>query len=328
MGLDFISSHAFISTAVKLGFPVYLLNRSVPDILESCRAIRPSLMMIDPYTMLQLVKLMSQTGDHTALHSLRDVRLPAMDLPPDAHKRVQAALHPDCMMSRPYCLTEMGTVSAMLHNQRERHDPNGVGYTFPGVHIKLVDEHGSEILTHDVPGEILIKTPAIFKGYYGQPELTAKMFRDGWFLTGDIGHISSRNLQWYLLGRKSCLFKISGSYVAPEEIESVLVSHPDIADAAVAPLYGNGEGSKEIDPVVRAYVVPRRPSSLLAEDVIDFVKSRLSPERRITGGVRFVDSILRTLGSKINRAKLHELMSQEREGQNIRGAGTGGTKST
>lgn len=313
--LDFISGHAFISTAIKLGFPVYLLTRSIPDILTACRNLKPSSMMIDPHTMLQLVKLSSETDDTTALHSLRDVRLPAMDLPAGARVRVQAVLHPECMISRPYGLTEMGTVSAMLYHQREHHDPSGVGYTFPGVQIKLLEEDESEITAHDVPGEILIKSPAMFSGYYGQPELTAEMFRDGWFLTGDVGYISSKTQQWYLLGRKKYLFKVAGRYVSQEEIESVLVSHPDIADAAVGPLYSDKEGNDgKADPVVRAYVSLSSSSPLLVEDdVIAFVEARLPPEKGITGGVKFVDSILRTMGGKINRAKLHDLMVLEKE---------------
>lgn len=307
LGLNGISGHAFISTAMKLGFPVYLLRYSIPDIQNACEAIKPSLMMVDPFTMLQLVKMLPEGS--TALQSLRDIRLPAMDFPANARKIVQSVLHPDCLMSRPYGLTEMGSVSAMLYNQREHHDPSGVGFTFPGIQVKLVDDCGSEVTEYDSPAEILVKTPAMFTDYYNNPTGTAGAFRDGWFVTGDIGYISSKTQQWYLIGRKKYVFKVSGKYVAPEEIESLLVSHKDITDAAIAPF--QVEGHK--DPVIKAFVILKSQGALAETDILSFVEPRLTPEKMITGGVYFVDSIPRNGTRKIIRWKLFDMIQKDTE---------------
>jgi len=265
--------------------------------------------MIDPYTILQLVKMLPEGS--TALQSLRDVRVPSMDFPANAREMVQGALHPDCLVSRPYGITEIGTVSAMLYNQREHHDPSSVGFTFPGIQVKLTDGDGSEVTEYDTLGEILVKTPAMFTGYYNNPTGTAKALRDGWFVTGDIGYISSTTQQWYLIGRKEFVFKVAGKYVAPEEIESLLVSHKDITDAAVAPFHVQGK----TDPVIKAFVTLKSPDALTEADILSFVKPRLTSEKMITGGVYFVNSIPRTTERKIIRWNLHDMMQKVIEPQ-------------
>jgi 4-coumarate--CoA ligase len=310
-----------MSTALKLRFPVHLLTYGLTDIKAACETIKPTLMMIDPHTMLQLAKTLPEGSP--ALKSLRDIRLPAMDMPAAARKIIQAALHPDCLISRPYGGTEMGTVAAALYDQRENYDPSGVGYTFPGIQVKLTDDDGSEVTEFDTPGEILVKTPAMFTSYYNNPAGTAKAFRDGWFVTGDIGYISSKTQQWCLVGRKDFVFKVSGKYVAPEELESLLVSHDDIVDAAIVPLQVQGRA----DPVIRAFVVPKSANALTEGDVLSFVESRLPQEKRLTGGVNFVDSIPRSALRKILRWKLHDMAktsSEPRSADDDEPAVTGG----
>ncbi len=119
---------------MRLGFPVYLLRYSLDAILETCDRLKPSLMLMDPDTALRLAKMLPT--DSQKLHSLRDIRCPAMDFPLDARRKLETLLSRECLISRPYGLTEIGTVSAMLYDQRDQNDPNSVGFTFPGVQIK------------------------------------------------------------------------------------------------------------------------------------------------------------------------------------------------
>lgn len=262
-------------------------------------------MVADPHTMLQLVKLLPDGSK--ALDSLRDIRIPAMDMPINARNIIQSALHPNCLMSRPYGATETGTVSGMLYNQRDLNDPNGVGFTFPGVQVRLVDENGSEVTDYDTPAEIEVKTLGLFSDYYGNPAATANAFRDGWFVTGDVGYISSTTKQWTIIGRKKYIFKVAGKYVAPEEIESLLVSHKNIVDAAITPF--NDKSS--IDLLIKAFVVLKAPNALTEADITSFVESRLAPEKKITGGVHFVTSIPRNGLHKIIRWKLYEMIRKD-----------------
>lgn len=299
--LDTLSGHAFLSTAVKLGFPVYLLRYSVPDIVAACGDVKPSLMMVDPHTMMQVIKSVPE-GSST-LQSLRDVRLVGMAFPVNARQAAKHALHPECLMSRPYGLTETGSISAALYEQRKENDPDSVGFTYPGTLVKLVDEEGTEITTQDSPGEILVRSPALFSGYINNPTATQDAFRDDWFITGDIGYYASSNQQWYLIGRKTSLFKVSGTYVVPEDIESQLVAHADIADAAVTPMHVPGKA----DPVIRALVVPKTAGKLTEGDVLAYANSTLPSEKTITGGVQFISEIPRSGLRKALRWKIKAL---------------------
>jgi hypothetical protein len=94
----------------------------------SCEKLKPLLIMMEPHTALQLVKLLPSNPQK--FKSFTDTRCPAMDFPADAQKKSEMILHPEFMISRPYGLTEVGTVPAMLYHQRKQNDPSSVGFTF------------------------------------------------------------------------------------------------------------------------------------------------------------------------------------------------------
>jgi acyl-CoA synthetase (AMP-forming)/AMP-acid ligase II len=102
-------------------------------------------------------------------------------------------------------------------------------------------------------GEICVLGPAVFAGYFNNPEANAKAFRNGWFRTGDLGHLDAQGFL-YITGRASDMFISGGSNVYPREIEEALLEHPAVAEAAVLgvpdPVWGE---------VGMAVVVPRAP---------------------------------------------------------------------
>lgn len=107
-----------------------------------------------------------------------------------------------------YGLTETCIVSA---NRPDENVVGSVGLIFPGIEVKIAED-----------GEILVRGPNVMRGYYKKPEATSEVMRDGWFLTGDVGHMDKRG-HLYITDRKKDLFKLSnGKYVAPQMIESLL----------------------------------------------------------------------------------------------------------
>jgi long-chain acyl-CoA synthetase len=111
-----------------------------------------------------------------------------------------------------------------------------VGIPFEGIEIRIADD-----------GEILVRGPNVMRGYYGQPEATAAVLKDGWFYTGDVGHME-KNGHLYITDRKKDLFKLSnGKYVAPQLIESLLKQSEFVSQVVVV-----GAGRKQ--PV--ALIVP------------------------------------------------------------------------
>lgn len=132
-----------------------------------------------------------------------------------------------------YGATETCIVSA---NRPGNNHVGSVGIPFDGIEIKIAED-----------GEILVKGPNVMRGYYGQPEATAAVLKDGWFYTGDVGHIE-KNGHLYITDRKKDLFKLSnGKYVAPQLIESLLKESEFVSQVVVV-----GAGRKQ--PV--ALIVP------------------------------------------------------------------------
>jgi long-chain acyl-CoA synthetase len=132
-----------------------------------------------------------------------------------------------------YGATETCIVSA---NRPGNNHVGSVGIPFEGIEIKIADD-----------GEILVRGPNVMRGYYGQPEATAAVLKDGWFYTGDVGHLE-KNGHLYITDRKKDLFKLSnGKYIAPQLIESLLKESEFVSQVVVL-----GTGRKQ--PV--ALIVP------------------------------------------------------------------------
>ncbi len=107
-----------------------------------------------------------------------------------------------------YGATETCIVTA---NRPDNNQVGSVGLPFEGIELRIADD-----------GEILVRGPNVMRGYYGQPEATAAVLKDGWFATGDVGHLD-KNGRLYITDRKKDLFKLSnGKYVAPQLVESLL----------------------------------------------------------------------------------------------------------
>ena len=148
------------------------------------------------------------------------------------------------------------------------------GYARTGIEIQVQDAQGRE-LPPGQTGEICCIGPAVFAGYYQNPDANAKAFRDGWFRTGDLGHMDDAGFL-YITGRESDMFISGGSNIYPREIEEKILTHPAISEVAVLgvpdPLWGEvgwaicvaqgpvteEELSAFLGPKLSRYKLPRR----------------------------------------------------------------------
>jgi fatty-acyl-CoA synthase len=105
------------------------------------------------------------------------------------------------------------------------------GYERTGMHVSIQDEQGRELGAGET-GEVCVCGPAVFAGYYNNPEANAKAFRDGWFRTGDLGHMDEEGFL-YITGRASDMYISGGSNIYPREIEEKILTHEAIAEVAV-----------------------------------------------------------------------------------------------
>ncbi|OYW63385.1 MAG: acyl-CoA synthetase [Bosea sp. 12-68-7] len=105
------------------------------------------------------------------------------------------------------------------------------GYARTAMQVQIQDDAGEEVAA-GVQGEICVIGPAVFAGYYDNPEANAKSFRNGWFRTGDLGHMDEEGFV-YITGRASDMYISGGSNIYPREIEEKILTHPAIAEVAV-----------------------------------------------------------------------------------------------
>lgn len=156
-----------------------------------------------------------------------------------------------------YGLTEASPVTHV--NPINASNPVGsIGIPLPSTFAKVVDEFGEERLPGEV-GELIVSGPQIMKGYWNQPEESAKVLKDGWLYTGDLARMDERGY-FFIVDRKKDLIIVSGFNVYPNEIESVLAQHPKVLEAAVI-----GIPDKHSGEAVKAFVVARDPSLTVAE---------------------------------------------------------------
>lgn len=148
------------------------------------------------------------------------------------------------------------------------------GYERTGMQIQIQDEAGQERAPYET-GEICVIGPAVFPGYWNNPEANAKSFRNGWFRTGDLGHMDAEGFL-YITGRESDMYISGGSNVYPREIEEKILTHPAITEVAVLglpdPVWGEvgvavcvatgavteAELAAHLDGKVARYKMPKR----------------------------------------------------------------------
>lgn len=163
-----------------------------------------------------------------------------------------------------YGMTE-GTYAFLVQN--EQHETHGsVGVLNVGLYGRVVDLKTGKILGPNQMGELHFKGENIMKGYIGNEKATKETIdQDGWIHTGDVGYYDE-NGEWYIVDRIKELIKYKGYQVPPAEIESLLLTHPEIKDAAVVGVPDELCGEKAF-----AFIVKQPQAQITEKDVKEFV---------------------------------------------------------
>ncbi|HYP73854.1 MAG TPA: long-chain-fatty-acid--CoA ligase, partial [Microbacterium sp.] len=196
-----------------------------------------------------------------------------------------------------YGLSECSPV-LMANPVADHRKPGTVGLPIPGTECRVVDPDEP---TTDVPagerGELLVRGPQVFQGYYGKPEATEEVFVDGWFRTGDIVQIDDEGFV-RIVDRIKELIITGGFNVAPTEVENALRQHPHVVDAAVVGLPSDRSGEE----VVAAVVVD---GDVDVEDIREAARSILTPYK-VPRRVFIVDELPKSLIGKVLRRQVRE----------------------
>jgi acyl-CoA synthetase (AMP-forming)/AMP-acid ligase II len=119
-----------------------------------------------------------------------------------------------------------------------------------GMEVAILDQQGAP-LPPDTTGEICVRGPGVFAGYYNNVDATTQATRFGWFHTGDLGHTDAQGFV-YITGRASDMYISGGSNVYPREIEEVLLMHPSVAEACVVGMPDSRWGESGVAVLVTA----------------------------------------------------------------------------
>ncbi|PHH62377.1 hypothetical protein CDD81_7173 [Ophiocordyceps australis] len=184
-----------------------------------------------------------------------------------------------------------------------------VGRLLPNIEAKIVDTQGKELPPGEA-GELLLKGPNIFKGYWNQPDRQKETFtEDGWLRTGDVLYVCPKGY-FYVTDRIKDLIKYKGFQVPPAEVEAKLINHPDVADVAVIGVWDKSQHTE----VPRAYVVLKNsvePSEKRAHEIIAWLADRVAPPKRLRGGLRFIDVIPKSKAGKVLKRVLKSRAQEE-----------------
>lgn len=174
-----------------------------------------------------------------------------------------------------------------------------VGLPVPSTRIKICDDDGS-LVDCNKPGELLVKGPQVMQGYWQKTAETALVFsHDGWLKTGDIATIDDDGFVW-IVDRKKDVIIVSGFNVFPNEVENVLLNHPDIVDAGVI-----GKPRDSTGEMVLAFVVVK--SRFVSEtDIVQYCRQNLA-SYKIPKEIRFVKEIPKSNIGKVLRKDLRNL---------------------
>jgi len=174
--------------------------------------------------------------------------------------------------------------------------PESIGRAVPGVELRLTDDAG-QAAKADEPGELWIKTPAVMNGYLDAPQDTDAVLVDGWFRTGDIARIDDEGYVT-IVGRVRERIKRGGYSIFPAEVETVLLSHPAVAEAAVVAVPDPTLGEE-----IAAFVALKAGGVADADSLIAWCRERLAAfkyPRRVT----LMDALPRSATGKVLKAKL------------------------
>jgi len=174
-----------------------------------------------------------------------------------------------------------------------------VGFPLPGVSLRVTDPESGRALATGEIGMLEVKGPNVFSGYWRMPEKTASEFRDGWFITGDLGRVDEKGYV-QIVGRGKDLVITGGFNVYPKEVESEIDLIPGVVESAVI-----GVAHPDFGEGVTAVVVPQKGTLLTETDILAALEGRLA-KFKMPKRVFFVDELPRNTMGKVQKNILRD----------------------
>ena len=255
----------YIQNTITFGLTLVLMERFMPlDFLRNVQNHKVNFFWIVPsmyYALLQLKEF--ETFD---LSSLRWIVTFGASSSPDALRRFHQFC-PKASLLNGWGLTETNAPTVVLPMGSKNIE--SVGRPAPWIEVKVFGDNAQELKANEV-GEVAVKSWVVTDGYLKDEELTYKTIRNGWFYTGDLGRFDAEGFL-YIVGRKKEMIKVGGEIVFEPEVESVLLRHQDIAEAAVV-----GVSDKLRGELPKAFLVVKEGKNISEEDLRFFLRQHLA----------------------------------------------------
>jgi fatty-acyl-CoA synthase len=286
--------------ALQLGATVTLHARFAPEAtLAAIERDRPTLTVLVPATVQAMLE--HPRWEATQLGSLRAVTTGSTQVP---QRLVDAITQRGVPVLQVYGATETCPVAVYTRLCGDWRRPGSTG--LPGLmcEAKIVDDSGSEVAP-GTAGEVVVRGPNVFFEYWGNAQATAETLRDGWYHSGDVG-MRDTDGHFFIHDRKKNLIISGGENIYPAEVERVLHTHPDVAEAAVV-----GRPDEKWQEVPIAYLVRRAGSTADTAEIEAFCLQQLA-RFKVPRAFLFVDSLPRNAMGKVQHYRLKELAAEPR----------------
>jgi non-ribosomal peptide synthetase component E (peptide arylation enzyme) len=294
IGHDLTFTKGFLGSILTYGKTVFLDSTDLDDICRTIEKEKVTALVWVPTLARRLVSFESLVNYD--LSTLKKMHCGGGASLPDLIKDVREKL--GCTFFNGYGGTEGQTTLTRSDDPLEILYATVGKPTCPYDSYKVVDRDGKE-LPANTPGELLIKGPGVFTGYYRNPEENDKMFdKDGYFKTGDVAKMDG-NGNVTLVGRIKEMINRGGESISAVEVEKLISDHPDVVLVAVVPMPDPEMGER-----VCAYIQPRPGARLHFNDILSFLKDRKVSVLHFPERIELIDAMPLTKAEKIDKGAL------------------------
>jgi fatty-acyl-CoA synthase len=292
--ISHITGPSILNLMVESGMSVSVIDEMKPKkILDAIQNHRITFFFASP-PIFQLILNIPHWQRYDC-SSLRAIAMMGTVVPEQLMKEF-AERYPHLQPLQGYGATETSPLLTHTHLKDAPRKMASAGKAAPRAELKIIAQDGKEVEVGQI-GEIIARGPQIMKGYFKDPKATAKKIKDGWYHSGDLGRFDEDGYL-YVLGRADDMVISGGLNVYPSEVETVLLNHPKVQEAAVVGIPDPRRGQ-----VLRAIVVLKHDETATHREILSFCKERLA-SFKIPRQLEFKDFLPKSRTGKIAKRQL------------------------
>ncbi|CAD2217574.1 AMP-binding enzyme/AMP-binding enzyme C-terminal domain containing protein, putative [Angomonas deanei] len=297
----------------------------VEEYLDNVKQHKVTHSFVAPPVVISLVNKLEAPGNEYDFSSMRYMLCGAAPLSEDVGRRM-AKVNPNLKLAQGWGMTEMSTAVTTCPDNQPTIDYRIPGCLIPDTEMRVVKvddnqqsgadkSRGVDVENEGDEGELWVKGPQLMKGYLDKEQTDVTM-HEGWYRTGDMGYIGKRK-EVFISGRLKELIKYKGFQVSPPEVEAELIKHPWVQDCIVIGVNDPRDVSFE-NP--RALVVlkpdlPTKDAVRASDEIYRYMMRKMPPHKRLHGGVRIVESIMKNATGKLMRRQVRDAELEYMKGE-------------